>query len=112
MRDGSGATTTTGSKTALLGGSLDDFHIPAFLLSDVGPKPDSAAGLADAPGCSPVLAFINPKSGDGISKRLGAVLRIQLGSGQVRNHTCILHLSNANRLHQCTTATPRPWQGR
>lgn len=84
-----GGATTTSGKRALLGGSLNDFHLPAFLLSDVGPKPDSPAGLADEPGCFPVLAFINPKSGDGISKRLGMVLRIQLGSGQVEpmHHT-------------------------
>mmetsp|Transcript_32675 Transcript_32675/g.61414 ORF Transcript_32675/g.61414 Transcript_32675/m.61414 type:complete len:343 (+) Transcript_32675:460-1488(+) len=81
----------------LVGGSLADFHIPAHLLTDAVTL-RQASSLEHDDGCSeyeefsssgssPLLAFINPKSGDGVSMLLGAQLRIQLGSGQVYDLT-------------------------
>lgn len=90
----------------LVGGSLADFHIPAHLLTDAVTL-RQASSLEHDDGCSeyeefsssgssPLLAFINPKSGDGVSMLLGAQLRIQLGSGQVCPR---MFLSNDARLN-------------
>eukprot|EP00976_Prorocentrum_cordatum_P064176 1177390-Prorocentrum_minimum.AAC.8 len=61
-------------------GTMKEFRIPAYLLTNS--TPDRCSTL-DEPGDAPMIAFLNPKSGDASAVRLYDLLKTQLGSGQV-----------------------------
>jgi hypothetical protein len=61
-------------------GTMRQFRVPGYLLTNS--LPDRCSPLDD-PGDAPMIAFLNPKSGDSSAIHLYDLLTAQLGSGQV-----------------------------